>query len=285
MRRSLCSFVRVGLVFGNLWFASAESFSAAALYKNGNSPGLRISIELKRNGTVSVVSPQADFRNGDQIRLHFVSNVDGYVYAMNETPSGETKLLFPGPDTGSNNMVRKDQDYTIPSTNGWFRMTGTPGVEKVTMIISPRALPEMQAGVFKSDSSPAAASRPAAQTPPAVDSGGAVNSTAHAAPMTAAAATQSDSGGAANSTGKPNVKNKGKSQSPLATANQDLNQVRSGVSMVNGVASIPASVARIPGISRDLVFEDDVKHGATYVSSKPDGSGSPTIFTIALVHR
>src|ERR1039457_1190386 len=121
----------VALALGSGWLASAQGPSAAGLYKTSGSFGLRITVELKRDGAVSTVSPDSEFRNGDQIRLHFVGNVDGYVYALNETPSGETKVIFPTAESGSNNMIRKGQDYTIPATKGWFGMVGRSGTEKV----------------------------------------------------------------------------------------------------------------------------------------------------------
>jgi hypothetical protein len=65
-----------------------------------------------------------------------------------------------------------------------------------------------------------------------------------------------------------------------------VNQVRSGVSLVTGVAGIPGSIRTIPGLgSRDLVFEDDLNKGSIYVSARPEGLSGPTMFTIALVHR
>ncbi len=274
----------VFLALGSGCFAWAQDPSAASLYKTNGAFGVRITVELKRDGAVHLVSPQAEFHGGDEIRLHFVSNLDGYVYALNETPSGETKVIFPTAEAGSNNMVHKDHDYTIPATRGWFRLEGKPGVEKVLMILSARALPEVDAGPAVAARAPAPA-MPAARAPNAVaDAGGAVNSTVAAAANPAAAA--ADSGGAANSTSKPGGKGNAKSQSSLKTANQDVNTVRSGVSMVSGVASIPGTIRMIPGLaSRDLVFEDDVKQASTYVSAKPDGLTGPAIFSIALVHR
>src|ERR1035437_4429930 len=144
MRKSNRTSIFVALALGSGWLASAQGPSAAALYKTSGSFRLRITIELMRDGVIHMVSPQSEFRNGDQIRLHFVCNVDGYVYALNETPSGETRVIFPTAETGSNNMVHKAQDYTIPATNGWFRMVGVSGAEKVLMILSPKALPEME---------------------------------------------------------------------------------------------------------------------------------------------
>src|ERR1044071_5852746 len=153
-------------------FGSPSVQSAAALYKTSGAFALRLTIELKRDGEVKIVSPQSEFKNGDQIRLHFVSNLDGYVYAMNKPPSGETKVIFPTPETGADNMVRKDQDYTIPSTNGWFRLTGTAGAETVLMILSAKALPQVDPKLAASAAAPpppaaASAAPPAAAPVPA----------------------------------------------------------------------------------------------------------------------
>jgi hypothetical protein len=296
MRKLNRTSVFVALALGSGWLASAQEPSAAALYRTSGAFGLRITVELRRDGAVKMVSPQSDFRNGDQIRLHFVSNVDGYVYALNETPSGETKVIFPTAEAGSNNMIHKAQDYTIPATNGWFRMTGGAGAEKVLMILSPRALPEMESKLQAPDRTAAAVPPPppprksapqnsgASNSTIAAASGGAVNSTAATVTNTAAAVDPTASGGAANSTSPSTGKN-AKSQNPMNTARTDVSGVKSGISLVGGIASIPRDVTSIPGLSRDLVFEDDLKTGTAYISTKPEALSGPVIFSIALVHR
>jgi hypothetical protein len=291
MRKSNRTSVFVALALGSGWLASAQDPSAATLYKSGGAFALRITVELKRDGAVKTVSPQSEFRNGDQIRLHFVSNVDGYVYALNETPSGETRIMFPTAEAGSNNMVHKAQDYTIPATNGWFRMVGGAGAEKVLMILSPRSLPEMESQM---QAGPAPAPRPARnpQGPAssgatiAASSGGAAISTAPApGTNTSAAVDPTASGGANSSTAPASGKSNSKAKNPMTTASQDVSGMRSGISLVTSIASIPGSVTSIPGISRDLVFEDDIKTGSAYVSAKPEGLSGPVIFSITLVHR
>jgi hypothetical protein len=294
---------------------NAQGPTASALYSGNGAQALRITVELKRDGAVRLVAPQAEFRNGDQIRLHFTSNFDGYVYALNETPGGMTQVIFPTAETGTSNQVRRAQEYTIPATRGWFRMTAPAGVERVLMIVSPTSVPELETKLRAPDGGAVTMPAGSGGTGAAVvavsggtgkvaaggggsssgggvatlpgGSGGATNSTgpvggpAGGAARTGAMAT----GGVTNSTAKDSGK-PGKTDNPLTKTNKEVSKVRSGISTVTNVTSLPRDVSRIPGLgSRDLVFEDDLRQGASFVSSKADGLSGPAIFSIALLHR
>jgi Domain of unknown function (DUF4384) len=72
--------------------------------------GLHYWIELDGVGPVTT---DRVFRNGDRIRVHIRSNVDGYLSLWSLDASGAGKLLFPGPGSGSNNYLTADTDHSF----------------------------------------------------------------------------------------------------------------------------------------------------------------------------
>jgi hypothetical protein len=284
---------RIALLILLVWRATpspAQDSGAAGIYDSKRGFGLRISVELRRDGAVRTVSPNTTFRGGDQIRLHFKSNFDGYVYALNEAPDGKTKLLFPTPETGGGNVIRTNQDYMVPATRGWFRMAGQPGEERVHMIISPRSLPEIE----KIDLAEAPPATDEGSLTSAVDPGPRPSAQATGSASTAnsanAAASQTNTA-ATNNRSTPNSQQRN-STNPVTQTQRQVGKVQSGISLGNEIRRLPRDVTRIiPGLgSKDLVFEDDLVQGASYVSTLPAstlpaGTGDPVIFTVVLVHR
>src|ERR1019366_6653668 len=79
--------------------------TAEQIFRARTGPGLKISIEMKRGDLVRSVPPDTTFVDGDKVKIHFTTNFDGYVYALNETPSGRTLVLFPSANSGTQNLV------------------------------------------------------------------------------------------------------------------------------------------------------------------------------------
>src|SRR6267142_1937786 len=160
----------------------AGQSGAEQLYRSNQGQGLKLSIELKRGQGVKMVSPQTTFLTGDEIRLHFSANFDGYVYALNETPSGKTVVLFPTEEAGTYNRVQAGQDYTIPATDGWFRFVGEAGLERIHMIASAHPIPEIGGASGTGPSTVAKTPAPASTRPSST--GPPPSAVAHAASQT-----------------------------------------------------------------------------------------------------
>ena len=97
-------------------------------------PGTKITIELNRNGKLSFVKPNYQFRSGDKIRLRMKTNFEGYVTVLNLGSSGNVNLLYPV--AGKPHYVTPTNDYQIPQGNGWVVFDDQPGIEIISVIMS-----------------------------------------------------------------------------------------------------------------------------------------------------
>jgi len=98
--------------------------------------GVQYYIELERGGSNRTVNNKEKFQNGDRIRFHLKSNIDGYAYILLSSGSrGEQSVLFPDPQSGDNNKVSRGKDYTLPES-GFLTFDENPGTEKVTLVLS-----------------------------------------------------------------------------------------------------------------------------------------------------
>ena len=106
-------------------------------------PGTKITVELRRNGKVTWVSPNATFRSGDEIKFHFTTNFSGYVAILQKGSTGNRSILFP--NRGADNRVRPNNDNVIPAKrDDWIVFDPHPGVERLTFIMSKNPLKEIE---------------------------------------------------------------------------------------------------------------------------------------------
>ena len=103
---------------------------------------VKATIELKRNGQVSTVSPSHEFKSGDRVKLVYTPNIDGYAYWMAKGSSGALTVLFPSVQAGVDNKVTRNTEYTVP-VKGTFKFDDTPGKEELLCVISPERIPEL----------------------------------------------------------------------------------------------------------------------------------------------
>jgi hypothetical protein len=77
------------------------------------------------------------FRSGERIRLHFRSNVDGYISLIQLGTSGSAQLLFPDVEVGLvDNRLGAFVDRVLPSIDHWFRFDETPGAERLLVLFA-----------------------------------------------------------------------------------------------------------------------------------------------------
>jgi predicted Ser/Thr protein kinase len=122
--------------------ASTENASAKKLFVENASRnlGLRYAMVQQTAGGEAEVTPDTIFHTGDKVRFLFESNIDGYLYVVQEGSSGKWDMLFPSPQiNGGANAVRKGQKYTIPS-QGWFAFRDPPGAERAFVFLSKEPL-------------------------------------------------------------------------------------------------------------------------------------------------
>jgi hypothetical protein len=110
-------------------------------------PGLRYKIvQQAQSGMEIAADPDRMFRSGDRVRFDFESNVDGYLYVVQEGSSGRWSVLFPDARiNGGINRIQRRQRYSVP-IGKWFVFNNVPGTERIMVFLSKspiRDLPEM----------------------------------------------------------------------------------------------------------------------------------------------
>jgi eukaryotic-like serine/threonine-protein kinase len=95
-------------------------------------------LQRRPNGSWTSVDPATtEFRSGDQVRLAFESNVEGYLYVVQQGSSGHWTVLFPSPDlNGGRNQVRAFQEFVFPEPEDPFEFDTTPGRERIFVFLS-----------------------------------------------------------------------------------------------------------------------------------------------------
>lgn len=116
---------------------------------------VKTTVLLTRDGKETTVSPNEEFKSGDKVKLMFTSNVDGYVYWLAQGSSGEYAMLFPNAQTGMDNAITRNTQYTVPS-KGAFRFDDTPGNETLLCILSTERMPDLDQAAGMNFSDPSA---------------------------------------------------------------------------------------------------------------------------------
>lgn len=112
-----------------------DLFRTYAANANQGKPGVKIRIELLRNGQRQFVPLNTEFRSGDKVKLHFEANFPAYVEIYNQGSSGNVQRLFPYETSTS--PVRVVSGYVVPrKATEWFEFDATPGTEKLAFIFS-----------------------------------------------------------------------------------------------------------------------------------------------------
>lgn len=104
----------------------------------------------KPSGQSFRLAGEINFEKDYRVRLHVKSPRPGYLYILNERPSGDAdtpayNLLFPDPAiNGGSALVGAEGEARIPPEN-WFAFDEEEGVEKVWLIFSAESLAEIEA--------------------------------------------------------------------------------------------------------------------------------------------
>jgi len=96
------------------------------------------------------VDPGREFKQGDQIKLEFQSNFDGYIYFVNIQPSGKRRVIFPYAGA-ADNSVKADQRYQIPPAGDVIEFDAEKGTEVLQVIMSKERVNAFDAAIKDSD--------------------------------------------------------------------------------------------------------------------------------------
>jgi len=112
---------------------------------------LRYSV-LKRDAQGSFTETDSDstFKSGDRIRLTVQANDTGYLYVVMRGSTGAWRVLFPSSEeAGGDNRVVKGRNYTVPpGKNGQFFFDETGGEEKLFLVLTRKAEPDLESLVY-----------------------------------------------------------------------------------------------------------------------------------------
>ncbi len=123
--------VAVALLAGPVW-AQAQSKDI------GQGPHrMEIMLQKLDGREWKTVDPGLVFAQNDRVRFHFRTNFDGYLYVMNRSTSGKYEQLFPREETGEDNRITANTEYTVPATQTVFRIGGPAGHEIIYWMVSP----------------------------------------------------------------------------------------------------------------------------------------------------
>lgn len=112
-----------------------EATRARGLFVNKRSDAMSILVLKNVDGTLVPVDPSSEFKAGDQIKIQFQSNFDGFIYVVNIAPSGKRCVLFPYAGA-SNNSVTPDERYDIPPGGDAIEFDKEKGTEVLQVIMS-----------------------------------------------------------------------------------------------------------------------------------------------------
>lgn len=119
-------------------------------YETGKTDGVRILVKMKSQyGDWAAVDPSRSFQKGDEIKISFEPNFDGYVYIVNVMPSGKKRVLFPFQKETvkeTNNMIRAHQVCEVPA-NASFEFDAEAGTEILQAIMSRDPIPLLDSAV------------------------------------------------------------------------------------------------------------------------------------------
>jgi hypothetical protein len=110
---------------------------------------LRYSL-LKQNndGDYVEVDPETVFRSGDRIKVSVESNDTAHLYVVQQGSSKAWNVLFPNDDTEhGDNRVERSRRVTIPS-GGRFTFDEQPGTERLFIVLSRRAEPDLEKMIY-----------------------------------------------------------------------------------------------------------------------------------------
>ena len=124
----------------------AEEKAKDAKIENPEVISVRTTLELTRDGQISTVLPTNEFKSGDRVKLRYTTNADGYVYWLAKMSSGKYAVLFPTPQAGMDNLIKKNAEHTVP-VKGSFRFDDNPGTEHLLMVFAPNKVPELEKAV------------------------------------------------------------------------------------------------------------------------------------------
>jgi hypothetical protein len=123
-----------------------EATRARGMFVRKTSDAMSILVLKNSDGGLVPVDPSSEFKAGDQIKIQFQSNFEGYIYVVNIEPGGKRKLLFPSPEA-TDNSVRPEERYDIPPGTAAIEFDNEKGTEVLQVIMTRGRIPYLDAAL------------------------------------------------------------------------------------------------------------------------------------------
>jgi hypothetical protein len=156
-------------------------FRSRALFTSGQAPGMEVKVLKSVNGEWTLVNPATEkFKECDQFRVNFRSNVAGHVYFVNIDPEGKTSVIhreavdgssykvMPGgtPDQYRNRYTRKCEGKMPPggdrtARDNFIFFDHVVGIEILRLVLSPKRIPALDEALDAKPETPDAPGNPA----------------------------------------------------------------------------------------------------------------------------
>jgi S1-C subfamily serine protease len=141
--------------------ASPEIARAASRTVTATRAPLELSVNIigQREGQDRSLS-EVPVRDGsvlqshDNLRIHFSTNLDAYVYVLMFDARGIAQLLFPNSGSKSVARLKRKVEYSVPSGESWFWLDENTGNETICVVASLEPLDEMRRLLDRMEGSP-----------------------------------------------------------------------------------------------------------------------------------
>jgi hypothetical protein len=122
-------------------------------YSSGQDDGISVVVYKYENGDANPINPaNHNFKKGDEIRIEFQSNFDGYVYFINIPPKGEKTIFYPDRKFQNNsNVIRARQRYILPRDTIFTFEDDQTGMEVIQVVLARQPVPFLEDAIKNSD--------------------------------------------------------------------------------------------------------------------------------------
>ena len=147
--KTIGCFVITALLTANFSITSAqgkgkgkqEEVRTRAMFVSKKADGLEVKLTNERG---DLIDPGKSFKAGDRVRIGFDSNFKGFVYFINVTPGGVTKVIY-------SREIEADQSYDLPSKPYAIEFDKEPGTEILKVVLSYERIKSYEDALKNSD--------------------------------------------------------------------------------------------------------------------------------------
>ena len=118
--------------------------NARGLFVGKKADGLEIRILKFQDNKPMLVDPSETFKSGDSIRIQFKSNFDGFVYFINVSPSGVSKVIY-------KDKIKENALNELPGGSDVITFDKEVGTEILKLVMSRDQIQVFEDAVLKAD--------------------------------------------------------------------------------------------------------------------------------------